>query len=272
MTNDRRPGGRSGALARAAAARRPWSGALALALLVVLSGPRVHAAESGDGRDLAREALEWVQRGQELLRVKHPLEACECFAHAALLLPTWWIPHFERASCGRLVGDPYDVLLGYAQQAVEHSPASGVAWELLGFIHEDAGFPERAEPAYARAEKLDPRLRGARLRLAFLDLGAGRAASAQHRFSSIRGEWPSSAQALSGLAAAATQNGDVVTAEEALLTLAVRSNYPASVYARLVALYRSVGDDGAARGAERAWRQAAKDRRVDPPLAPRLRR
>jgi len=255
--------------------RREGSGAgrrRALRALVIVLAVALSATSASAEEDLAQQALEWVQRGQDLLRVEHPVEACECFAHAALLLPTWWIPHFERASCGRLIGDPYDVLVRYAQQAVDQSPASGVAWELLGFVHEDAGFPDRARPAYRKAAKLDRRLRGARLRLGYLELAAGRPATAQSHFAAVRSDWPTSVQALSGLAAAAAQAGDAPAAEEALLSLALRSNYPASVYARLVALYRKVGDGGAARAAERAWRQAATEGGVLPPLQRRLQR
>jgi tetratricopeptide (TPR) repeat protein len=254
---------------REAPGRTAWTVVFVLTLARTLTLP---AGALRAEEDFAQQALEWVQRGQDLLRVQHPVEACECFGHAALLLPTWWIPHFERASCGRLIGDPYDVLVRHAQQAVEQSPASGVAWELLGFIHEDAGFADRARPAYQRAAKLDPRLRGARLRLGFLELGAGRPATAQAHFAAVRADWPTSAQALSGLAAAAAQAGDPALAEDALLALALRSNYPASVYARLVALYRSVSDEAGARLAERAWRQAAANGGVLPPLQARLHR
>ena len=241
--------------------------ALCLAILAgLLASSRPAIAEG----DLAVESLEWVKRGHQLLRVQRPKEACECFGHAALLLPTWWIPHFERASCGRVIGDPYEVLVRYAEAAATHAPASGVAWELLGYVHEDAGFPDRAAKAYERAVALDGRLREARIRLARFDLAEGRAAQARERFAAIRAEWPSDVRALSGLADAALALGEHAAAEEALLGLALRSNYPPPVYARLIALYRNEGEAGAARAAERAWQQAAAGRTVSPSLSPRL--
>lgn len=220
--------------------------------------------------DPAAEALAAVREGHALLEKRRPAEACQAFRRAAELLPAWWIPHYERARCGRLVGDSYEDLLREIQAAAAAAPQSGVVHQLTGFIHEDAGKLDEAAASYRIAVRLDPELRDGRLRLAALELRAKRAPEARTLFEEVIERWPRSVQALSGLAEACERMGDRACTERALLRLTVVSSYPAQIYARLVALYRAAGLEKAEAAAERAWRTAAEGRPVEPPLAPAL--
>jgi len=202
--------------------------------------------------------------GHTLLRYGMFHDACAAYEGAVMALPTWWIARYERARCGRLVGDAPHVLLHHAQEALRYDPANAMVYELMGQLLEDTGDPAAASAAYERALQLNPHLEGPTLRLGFTYLALDRPAEAHAHLTRAAAKLPRDLRILSGLAAACGALGDHAGAERALLDWAYASLVPTRPLARLAALYSASGLAGAERWARDAWRRAATGEGLPP--------
>lgn len=234
--------------------------------LLFVAAPRATAAPGAQA--VAAQAA--VQAGYEALDAGRPHDACAQFERAAREAPDWWIPYFERARCGRIVGDHLDDVLGALDAALRLEPHRGVLLHERGQVLEDAGRVEEAAGAYAEALRAAPRLHDARLGLARVDLGAGRFDAAQRGFALLLDGQPNLLEARAGLAESLLGLGDVAGAEQQFVVLCSASLAPATWLARLVDLYRRTGRPAAATLAYDAWREALTGRRGTCPVRPSL--
>ncbi len=241
-----------------------------VALFVLGRAPCVLGGDRLPG-DPAAAAMLRVGQAHALNKAGEFVAACRAFDEAARLLPEWWIARYERARCGRLLGERPELVLAHARAVSEYAPDRGVGWELLGLILEDAGEVDAALVAYEQALKRDAGLFDVHARLGRHALKGKRYAAARRHFEELRLLRNDSVLALAGIAEAAWGAEDWAAAEEALLALANRSNYPAEEYARLIRLYQKVSHPAGATAARRAWRRALEGGGVTPPLEPQLR-
>jgi tetratricopeptide (TPR) repeat protein len=104
--------------------------------------------ETGRSGQLSRHKQ---QLGDEFMAQARVLEACESFAQAIELSPSWWEPRFKLGICLEKALRPSHIVALQLEEALAHAPGLFVILKELGRVHQEAGDNEEAINYYQQA-------------------------------------------------------------------------------------------------------------------------
>jgi tetratricopeptide (TPR) repeat protein len=224
-----------------------WIGILGCVLGLLVSPGKLQARDvaqymgSASVEHSVSRARGLIEKGRSLLKRGGIETACISFRQATIALPTWWIARFEYVRCARLLGAPYEELVGHLQVALEADPGKAALHHLLGVVHEDHGASDLAVRAYRKAAEISPWMAEVHVRLGLIAMRDKRLPEAEKAFLSALEHTPESIivrNHLSDIYIATGRNKKAIVHLRAVLAV---TRYPGPTLARLARLYGELG-------------------------------
>jgi len=182
-----------------------------------------------------------IEKGRSLMKRGGVEAACISFRQSTIALPTWWIARFEYVRCARLLGAPYEELLGHLEVAISADPGKAALHHLTGVVHEDHGKIALAKRSYKKAAEISPWMSEVHLRLGLIYMSEKRLPDAEKVFLSVLEHSPENIIARNHLSDIYILKGRKKDAIAHLRVVLGATKYPGPTLARLVRLYGELG-------------------------------